>query len=678
MKLKKPHRLRVILFGLGFSMLAGVVGWRLYDLQHLRHERFAQRSEALHYRHLVIQPERGEILDRTGRPLAQSTGRTTVYINPTLFRPANFKGNLEELARLVAAETGDDPVTVLERFRANGTIRIARRVRPDIGERVLRHLAANGADSRGYWAHRETIRLYPARIAGPIIGFCTTDEDGDNIGIAGLELRFNDLLNGQKVVTRSPRTGLRATLRAWQQQDIHDARGHSLRLTLDANLQEAVEEILEKTVTNFRADSGGAVVMDARTGAVLAMGSYPTFDNNHFSQASAEARRPRAITDPFETGSVAKIFTAAQLIDLGLVTPDTLVDCEGGTAVVDRRRLRDAGNHRLGIVPFRVAMRFSSNVGIVKLAQYLENDEWHAFLRSLRFGQQTGIDLPGEGNGILYPVHRWDRFSRTSLPMGYEMALTAIQTTAAIAAIVNGGIYREPYLVEEVRDSRGNIVHLNDGNREGHRVIRPTTSIIMRDLMEDVVLHGSGKPGQIAGYRVGGKTGTTRKSNIFDRNEYIASFAGAVPIDNPRIVVYVYVDAPRTAYYASMVAAPAFKEITQAALIALGIPAGDDTFPLHERQKVLELVQTGDELQRGFPESIEAGRMPDFRGMTMRQVRGLLPGESHKVRFLGSGFVADQFPAPGDPLKEQTELVLHFAPEGVIQETSSDIAGVPR
>ncbi|MCC5875241.1 MAG: transpeptidase family protein [Candidatus Sumerlaeia bacterium] len=677
MKLRKPHRLRVILFGLGFSLLTGVVGWRLYDLQYLRHERFSERSEAMHYRHLVIQPERGEILDRTGRPLAQSTGRTTVYINPSLFRAPTFKGNLEELARLIGGEIGEDPSTIMARFEASGTTRLARRVRPNIGERILRHLATNGADSRGYWIHRETIRLYPARIAGPVIGFCTTDADGDNIGIAGLELHYNDILNGQKIVSRSPRTAMRETMRAWQQQDLYDARGHSLKLTIDAGLQEVVEEVLEKTVAKFRADAAGAVVMDPNTGAILAMGSYPTFDNNNFGSANTEARRPRTITDPFETGSVAKLFTAAQLVDLGITNPDTLVDCEGGTAVVDRRRLRDSGNHNLGVVPFRVAMRHSSNVGIVKLAQDLENQEWFDFLRSLRFGQPTGIDLPGEGSGILYPVERWTRFSRTSLPMGYEMGLTALQSTAAIAAIVNGGIYREPYLVEEIRDSRGNIVTRHDSS-EGHRVIRPTSSIIMRDLMEDVVLHGSGKPGQVPGYRVGGKTGTTRKSDIFDRREYIASFAGAVPIDNPRLVVYVYVDAPRTAYYASMVAAPAFREITQAALLSLGIPPSDGTIPSHPGKNVLELVQTGDESLRGFPDLIESGTMPDFRGMTMRQARGLLPTDLQKVRFVGSGFVADQYPAPGERLNEQTEVVLHFSPRGTIDKPASGVAGVAR
>lgn len=318
MKLRKPHRLRVLLLGLGFAAFTGAIGWRLYDLQHLRHERFAARSQSLHYRHVVIQPERGDILDRNGRTLAQSTGRTTVYINPAYFRDDSFRGDRGELARLIAAETNADPADILTRLRSANVTRIARRVPPEVGNRVVHALAAHGADSRGYWVHRESIRLYPTRSAGPVIGFCTTDEDGDNIGIAGLELEYNDLLSGRKIVSRSQRSGLRETLQAWEPDDLHDARGHTLRLTLDAGLQETVEKIMADTVEKFNAAAGGAVVLDSNTGAVLAMGSYPTFDNNAFSVATAEQRRPRLITDPFETGSVAKLFTGALLVDLGI------------------------------------------------------------------------------------------------------------------------------------------------------------------------------------------------------------------------------------------------------------------------------------------------------------------------------------------------------------------------
>jgi cell division protein FtsI/penicillin-binding protein 2 len=417
---------------------------------------------------------------------------------------------------------------------------------------------------------------------------------------------------------------------------------------------------LADTVTKFEAVAAGAVVMDVRSGAVLAMASYPGFDNNEFSTAPIAHQRNRILTDPLETGSVAKLFTAAKLVDFGHITPDTLVDCEGGFAVVEGRRLRDAPGHApLRVVTFRESMRWSSNVGIVKAAQVLENRQWYAALRNFGFGAPTGIDLPGEGSGILYPVERWTRLSRTSLPMGYEIALTPIQIVAAISAISNGGLYFTPHVVEEIRDPRGKVVWRRSPD-PARRIVRPTTSAIMRDLMQDVVDNGTGKKAIVKGYSVGGKTGTTRKSDVLDRREYIASFAGVLPINDPRLAIYLYVDAPKTAFYASQVAAPAFQEIASAAALHLGLPPQLDRIPGNLQSTLASAtpVQTR-------PVVGHRDRMPDFFGLTMAAARAALPANARQVKFLGTGFVADQFPPAGDIVTDQTEIVLHFAPREI-------------
>jgi cell division protein FtsI/penicillin-binding protein 2 len=360
---------------------------------------------------------------------------------------------------------------------------------------------------------------------------------------------------------------------------------------------------------------------------------------------------------------VVKLFTAAMLLDKGYITPDTIIDCEGGYAVVDGRRLHDSPGHYLGVATFREALRFSSNIGLVKAAQVLENNEWHAMLRAFGFGAPTGIDLPGEGFGILYPVSKWTKFSRTSLPMGYEISLTPIQIAAAISTTVNGGVFYQPYVVEEIRDPKGNVLQAHNPEPV-RRVLRPTTSAIMRDLMEDVAELGTGKKAQLEGYRVGGKTGTTRKSNVFTHREYIASFGGALPINDPRVVLYVYVDNPKGEYYASIVAAPVFHEIASACVLHLGIAPSQELIaqqPASPEQVAMLAVEEHEKANRNA-ELAFFGRMPDFQGLTMKEARGTLPRNLSRIKFLGTGLVSDQYPAPGEPLNEQTEVVLHFAP----------------
>jgi cell division protein FtsI (penicillin-binding protein 3) len=687
-KLRKPHRLGVVLLGTLFVGVASAVAYRLYDLQHVRHESYATRADRQHYRRVVLQPERGDILDRTGRPLAQSTGRLTIYVRPSLLRvevldlghQGRSRGretsvaverpttvDKDELAVAIARHTGDPVSVIRQRLDAPRTVPLARRIRPELADRILSEFSARSIDGRGFWLERESVRLYPTGIASPVIGFCGRGPEGDTDGIAGLELFYNDKLVGRTVETRASHSGLARThvLEPWSPDDLLAARGNTLVLTLDTRIQQTMEEVLAETVEKFNADAAGAVIMDVRNGAIIGMASFPTFDNNQFTTAPPASMRNRILTDPLETGSVAKLFTAAKLIERGYLSPDTLVDCEGGFAVVEGRRLRDAPGHApLRVVTFRESLRWSSNVGIVKVAQALNNRDWYNDLRLYGFGARTGIDLPGEGSGIMHPLQRWTRLSRTSLPMGYEIALTPIQIVAAISALANGGEYHIPHVVKEIRDPRGNVVWQHSAEPD-RRIVRPTTSAIMRELMQDIVDNGTGRRAQIPGYSVGGKTGTTRKSDVRTRREYIASFAGVIPADEPRLAIYIYVDGPRTAFYASQVAAPAFQQIATAAALHLGLPPNREV-PLppavtvaSSRQRIQQPI---DESPTGPLDTAASTHMPDFRGLTMNAARLSIPAKVGNVRLLGSGVVSDQFPPPGEPLSQGTEIVLHFSP----------------
>lgn len=660
MALKKPHRLRVVLLGGCFAVLSGLVGARLVHLQHTNYEHYSRRADGQHLRKVEIQPERGTILDRNGNALAQSTGRLTVYINPRFLSAPVYTGDVAELALEIADAAGMERTEVESRIAGGRVTALAKRLRPEHANRVMAVLREAGVDSRGHWLHRESIRLYPRHLAAPVIGFCRSDADGHNDGIAGVELAYNAELSGTRIVSSSMRTGISQSIDPWEPEDLLRARGNTLVLTLDANIQESLDDILLRHAEKWEADAAGAVIMDVNDGSIVAMSSYPTFDNNNFSTADPDSRRNRTLTDPLETGSVAKLFMASMLVDQGFVTPETTIDCEGGFAVVDGRRLRDSPGHYLDVATFREVMRWSSNIGIVKVALSLDNETWYDYLRAFGFGSETGIDLPGEGAGILYPVERWTRLSRTSLPMGYEIALTPLQTTAALAALVNGGQYFQPHVVSEIRDPHGNTVFRRQ-NTPVRQVIRPTTSAIMRELMEDIVVNGTGKKAQVEGYRIGGKTGTTRKSNVFTHREYIASFGGAFPIHQPRVAVYLYIDNPKGAYYASTVAAPAFQEIVRSVALHLGIAPSEELLTRAD--------ETTDSKEKSAPTPVPdspvllgIGAMPDLRGLSMARARTLLPEHATRVRFLGSGVVTDQYPAPGHPVGEASDIVLHFSP----------------
>lgn len=656
--LKKPHKLRVVMLASGFCLLTLAVTARLFDLQIANRDHYLEVAQDQQTKRFVVQAERGDILDRRGNPLATSTGTLTVYVNPKYFREPEADLDLQALAGQISYYTRTEAKTILERLEGGRITNLGRQLEPENANKVIDLLDGYEISRRGFWLHRESKRRYPRGLAPHVIGFCATDPDGDNEGLAGLELVYDKAIRGQRVEGSTSRTGISQAMDPIAFEDLVDARGKTLVLTIDAAIQEAAEDALAKTAAEFEADACGAVVMDVNTGAILAMASWPAFENSHHEDFDAPERRNRILTDPLETGSVAKLFHAAMLLDTGKITLDTVIDCEGGYAVVGPRTLRDAPGHTLHKASFREVIRYSSNVGTVKAAQALENDEWYRYLRSFGLGRPLGIDLPGEGGGILYPTTKWTSYSRTSLPMGYEMALTPLQIAAGVSALVNGGTLQRPYVVAEIRDAKGHVVERTEPETI-NRVIRPATSLLMRDLMEDVVEHGTGTAARIPGYRIGGKTGTTRKSHVFTHREYIASFAGALPIDDPKAAIYCYVDNPSGAYYASQVAAPLFREIADSVILQSGL--------VPSRPLGTEL--TGSEAALPNPGAIPSEEtatgsvfpgMPDLTGLSMAEARRRLPAGLENVRLAGSGRVADQLPLPGDPVGLTTEVVLVF------------------
>jgi cell division protein FtsI (penicillin-binding protein 3) len=679
----KTHRLRlVLLVVLMMGAFAGIEA-RLFMLQVTEHKAWSARAEYQQHKKELLSPRRGEILDRNGALLASSHFTKTVILN-THHAPRNPSSRL---VGEFAAALGEPRDRVQTWFNEPGRYYVYRKAPESVVQAVAGIASRHNLPDPMVELEDTGKRDYPnGPLASHIIGFTTIDEHGsDNIGIEGIERRFDDWLAGHyREVRLQVTSGLRRRgLHAMDEQTIEETFGHDLVLTVDQRVQSIAERALASTVGRFQARAGVAVVMDVATGEILALANCPDFDPNTFRDHRTDKQqlRNRALTDPIEVGSVMKIVTTALLLDRNVLSTDESIDCQGGSAWIGGRTIRDA--HRLDVVPFHVAFAHSSNIAMASLADTrLEPGDYHEGLTRFGLGQTTGIDLPGEGRGVLRPVGQWTAMTKASLAFGYETSLTPLQVVSALGAIGNNGWRMRPHLVREIRNSKGETIRRFRPEPLG-RVAGAETCRTMLQLMEDVVLVGTAKKeGGVPGYRAGGKTGTTVKHERDEDGDkrYIASFAGLVPIDQPRLAIYVYVDEPQGAKFGGEVAAPIFREIAEQSLPLLGVPPSDP----REYQEALIASQppSADNLPAGPdstaasphaaagaspilppaqpstrpalpgletapPSPVTGPPMPDCLGLTMIQTWDKLGKSRIDARLLGSGLAVSQEPPPG-------------------------------
>ena len=644
-------RILIIMFFL--LVLFCAVEARLYHLQIRRHHWLSQKAMGIHTRKRVIEPLRGEILDRSSNVLAVSTRLNSVYVNTSVV--SEEKG--EELAKRLAPVLSLPESKIQARLKRKGHIPLSRKVCDETADQVEGVRKELGLKRNALYFRPESKRYYPmGRLLAPVIGFTTIDDTGDNKGIFGIELKYNEWISGKYEKCTARRTALRQNLEPIEKSILEETFGNRVVLTIDQSIQYALERALRKALSEQRADSAMGVVQDCRTGEILALCSLPTFDPEKFYTFDKDFRRNRCISDVLEPGSVQKIITSAILFDLGLVGMEEIIDCEGGRAVVEGRRVTDAGGHSMDRVPFCETFYHSSNIAFSKLGLRIDPPVYFTYLRSFGFGQKTGIDLPDESGGILYPLSKWTKLSRTSLPIGYEIGLTPLQVACAVSAMGNGGKLMRPYIVSEIQDSKGRVLQKMTP-RVKSQVVSPETALKVLSLMEGVVRKGTGKKAGIKGYRIGGKTGTTRKS---DRSEpeYIAGFAGIFPIEDPRITCYVAIDNPKESYYAAQVAVPVFREVAAHILSHLAIPP---SVPVEET-----IMAAADPEESPTPVSsprrtvVIEGEMPDLSGLTMKEALRCLGDFSGELKFIGSGVVIDQTPRAAIPFKDVKKCVVVF------------------
>jgi cell division protein FtsI (penicillin-binding protein 3) len=671
-----PNARRRILFvaiGLVFWML--VIGGRLVQLQIRRHDELALRARNQQLSSIETAPTRGQVLDRQGRELARSLDTESFYSDPSEVI------NVAETARKIASLTGLDRADLVKKFNdakdANKKfIWLIRRLEMERAAKL------DALELAGVYSRKEPKRYYPNdTLAAHVLGFVGTDE----IGLGGVEQAYNEKIRGEggKVYLEHDRDH-----RAFEGYEVQAHPGQTIVLTIDQLIQYRTEQALLAAVERSHAKSGTAIVMDPRSGEILAMANAPTFNPNNPAGVTPEERTNIAVQNIYEPGSTFKIVAFAAAIEKGLVKPDDKIDCQMGSITVAGRVVHD--HKPFGVLTVTDALAQSSDVAAIKLGLLAGDESMYDYMKRFGFGSRTGVDLNGESPGILRPVNRWLPSSIGSLAMGQEVGVTPLQMATAYSALANGGTWIKPHVVRELRTPDGAVVY--QAKPETRKALNPETAAALRGMFEYVTLHGTAKKAQLEGYTAAGKTGTAQKvdpkTRAYSATKFIGSFVGFAPVNNPAVVIIVVIDEPMGAYHGGDIAAPVFREIAEQVLPELNVTpdtevknlpsfiAGntkpspqqmkEDAAQIERREETLPQVAANSFAGRSrevvFARATNRGAlMPDLRGQSVRDALRMCAQLGLRLEAHGDGFAAQQYPAPGAEINTGQTVRVDFA-----------------
>lgn len=584
---------------------------------------------------------RGPILDRNGVALATSTESYQVALRRKEY---NYDpGHAAKLARLLDR----DQVSLDETLRSDPAkfIWLSRNLDVDAAN-ALRRLAIRGID-----VHRDQHRTYPqGPLAAHVVGFVGVDAQG----LEGIERVFDKAIRGTPVSRRVCKDSRgRVFLSNAERAGVN--RGATVELTLDATLQSIAESELNRQIEETRAVGGSVVILDPRSGEILAMANAPGFDPNYFARAPAANRRNRVVTDSFEPGSTLKPFLVAAALDVGAVSVEDTFYCENGSMRVGGWTIHDHHPHEYLTVP--EIIKVSSNICSAKLGARLGVDLFHAYLTRFGFSRKPGSGLPGEVAGLLKPPSAWRAINLANISFGQGISVTALQLAKAFAVIANGGVDVRPSIVKRVTAPNGEILHSRTRGPQD-RVVSAEVARQVGAMLEAVVAEGGTAPrARVEGIRVAGKTGTAQKAENghYSKDRWLASFVGYLPADDPRMVIAVTVDEPHTNHFGGVVAAPVFRHIAEASL---------DYMRIHRAPTLITPVVALD-VPSATAESTAVptfdGTMPDLHGLSLRSAMRAVDGCDCMVSIDGSGYIVEQKPKPGAKLAASDAVVLRLA-----------------
>jgi len=707
-KLEMPARVRQLVRGFRLDvdkrilLLAGILGvWvfvigiRLVQLQVVEFGELTQRAQRQQLRSIEVEPRRGVIFDRNGHELAMSVSVDSIFAVPSEIP------DQATTASILGKVLKTDPHEILARMKASHAFCwVARKVDSEMSDRVRR------LQLRGIYFQKEPKRFYPKRdLAAQVLGYVGVDDNG----LGGIERAYEEHLKGRpgKMLI-----SMDAKRRWFGRVERQPEPGQNLVLTIDEKIQYIAERELETSMKETHALAATIIVQNPKTGEILALANRPTFNPNLFSKVPAEALKNRAVSDVYEPGSTFKIVTVAGALEEKLTRPDEMIDCQMGAIVIAGMRIRD--HERFGVIPVSDIIAKSSDVGAIKLGLRLGEERFDHYIRGFGFGAQTGVELPGETRGLAKPVNRWSKVSIGAISMGQEIGISAVQLAQLISTIGNDGVWTAPHILADPA-----LQNLSQKTSDGgimaqqRRVISPLTAAQMKQMLQGVVLRGTGRKAQLDGYSAAGKTGTAQKvdptTGAYSKSKYVGSFAGFAPVNNPALTVVVIIDSAVGLHQGGQVAAPVFQRVMQESLEYLNVPhdmelrnparttlrANVNDSDLSETSpdrlagglEVSELpaksasapvvavvaaqsnasdmkaesVPTAP-LSSGTVVDVEGVPVPTLIGKSVRQAIEVAQESGLEIEVIGNGVAREQTPAPGMRIPPGATIAVRFTP----------------
>jgi cell division protein FtsI (penicillin-binding protein 3) len=548
---------RLYLLGALLVLWCGGICLRLVYLQIFRYGSFEKRAIHERERTEEVSARRGIIYDRMGRELAMSISVDSAFAVPTEIP------DLASAISLISRITKTDPRETLARCKAARTFCwVARKADAETAGRI------RALNLRGIYFQKESKRFYPKReLAAQVLGYVGMDDEG----LSGIEREYNEKLQGRPGRMLISVDAHRKWFGSVEKQP---EAGENVVLTIDEQIQYIAERELATAMQQTHAESGTLIVENPHTGEILALANQPTFNPNLAREITPASLKNHAVSDIYEPGSTFKLVTISAALDQHLTRPDEVFDCQMGSMVFNGRRIHDSKPH--GLLSVSDVLAESSDVGSIKIGMRLGDERFYKYIHEFGFGQQTGIELPGETRGLSRPPSRWSKVSIAAISMGQEIGITPLQLVGLISTMANDGVWVAPRIVAATNEPQSAPQTIAFHPADQRRVLSPLTAAQMRQMMQGVVLHGTGKKALLEGYSSAGKTGTAQKvdpaTHAYSRTKYVGSFAGFAPINDPAITVAVILDSAVGLHQGGQVSAPVFHRVAQQVLEYLHVP----------------------------------------------------------------------------------------------------------
>jgi cell division protein FtsI (penicillin-binding protein 3) len=650
---KKRLKIRIVSVLLIFLILFIALLSRAFQLQILSGQKLKTLAQRQQTTTLQLQPERGVIFDRNGEKLAVSIMADSVFADPSkIADPLRTSQQISDILQL-------DKSAVFKKISERKSFCwLARRISPEQAANV------ESANIEGIVLVKEPKRFYPnGELAAHMLGFV----GADSTGLEGLEKKYNEVLKGkpEKVAWARDAKGKKLFLRAEKNETQKD-ESINLVLTIDNRIQYLVETHLKDAVLSKGAKGGLAIVMDPQTGEILALANEGRFNPNNVTGLVPDAWRNRAITDFHDPGSTFKPFLVAAALEEKAIKESDKFYCENGSFAVGDRTIHEANRKRHGFLAVPDILKYSSNIGSVKIAQKLGKEKYAEYIEKFGFGARTGIDLTGESTGMVRPVQKWTKVDAATIAFGQGISVTAIQLISAMSAIANNGVLMKPYIVRGFADKNNRLIKMYTPTVV-RKVISPGVAKRLTGMLTEVVgaVDGTGKNAHIVNVAVAGKTGTSQKFDhtrgVYSSEKVRTSFIGFFPAENPQVTILVTLDEPQRDKWGGVAAAPVFKNIGDQILNCFKTNIRETPVFEQEKTNKVQLISTSQALVPGQAAPDDDSVMPDFSNLTIREVMKKARERSIEVKITGNGWAVSQYPQAGTQLGEERVCNVTFA-----------------